>query len=262
MCLARTTKINSFRSTINISKCSGVAAAPITPPKPPAFVMPSFNIPAAPIITQPPIKAAPVFMPPVFNIPAAPMITQPPLMAAPAFVPPVFNMPAAPVMTQAPMPVFKAPVFVPQAPPPMVVVTPPPFKAPVFQPMAPPPPPPAAPPVFQPPAPPKMVIPAAPPPMAPPQMGMPWKPPGAPGAAPATAKGASTVKGTTATEFATIDVDQMLLDAESETTPAPNAESAAFGGLDIGGMVGGFLGGFAAPTAKEDKPAEGAAKTE
>jgi len=50
------------------------------------------------------------------------------------------------------------------------------------------------------------------------------------------------VKGTTATEFATIDLDQMLADAEEETTPAPNAESAAFGGLDIGGMVGGFFG--------------------
>jgi predicted lipid-binding transport protein (Tim44 family) len=64
------------------------------------------------------------------------------------------------------------------------------------------------------------------------------------------------VKGTTATEFATIDLDQMLADAEEETTPAPNAESAAFGGLDIGGMVGGYLGGFAAPIENKDKPAE------
>jgi hypothetical protein len=89
---------------------------------------------------------------------------------------------------------------------------------------------------------------------------MPWKPPGATAAARASTKGLTTVKETTATEFATIDLDKML--ADYETPPAPNDEQRAFGGLDIGGMEGGFLGGFAAPTAKEDEPAEGAAKNE
>jgi hypothetical protein len=89
---------------------------------------------------------------------------------------------------------------------------------------------------------------------------MPWKHPGATAAARASTKGHTTVKETTATEFATIDLDKML--ADYETTPAPNDEQRAFGGLDIGGMVGGFLGDFAAPATMKDKPAEGAAQSE
>ena len=88
---------------------------------------------------------------------------------------------------------------------------------------------------------------------------MPWKPPGAPAAAPAGTKGHFTVEETTiteSTEVATIDLDQMLADAEDEPTPEPNGESAAFGGLDIGGMVGGYLGGFAAPTEKPEEKFE------
>ncbi|XP_065348726.1 uncharacterized protein LOC135945182 [Cloeon dipterum] len=59
------------------------------------------------------------------------------------------------------------------------------------------------------------------------------------------------IKTTTRSVFdAYMDVDQMIRDAEYEfeTTPPPNAEKEAFGGLVIGGMVGGFLGGFASNT--------------
>jgi hypothetical protein len=56
-------------------------------------------------------------------------------------------------------------------------------------------------------------------------------------------------------------LDQLLADADAETTTVPEEESTHLGGLDNGGLLGGFLGGFPAPSAKEDKP-EGAAKIE
>jgi hypothetical protein len=52
----------------------------------------------------------------------------------------------------------------------------------------------------------------------------------------------------TTTEFATVDIDSLIEEAEDETTPKPTDDMNAFGGLDIGGMVGGFLGGFSSNT--------------
>lgn len=78
----------------------------------------------------------------------------------------------------------------------------------------------------------------------------PWRPEMPMFEAPTT----TTVKPTTTTEFAYVDIDSLIGEVESATTKAPSDEVNAFGGLDIGSMVGGFLVGFASPVVTE-KPA-------
>jgi hypothetical protein len=161
------------------------------------------------------------------------------------FTPPVFIIPVA--QTQA-APATPA-IFLPQSVIPQAVVTTRPTKPPVqfippvifnnFVPS-----PTTAPipiPAFKPP----VVVPATAP--IPKQ---PWIPFGSPYfGAPLTT---TTVKATIrTTEFATVDIDSLIDEMESETTQKPSDDVSAFGGLDIGSMVGGFLRGFAAPVNPE-----------
>jgi len=85
------------------------------------------------------------------------------------------------------------------------------------------------------------------PPAAPPIPQQPWIP-GFPQFGALQTKTTVAQTTPTTTEFATVDIDSLIEEAEGETTPKPSDDMNAFGGLDIGNMVGGFLGGFATNT--------------
>lgn len=183
------------------------------------FVTFFLNFLAAPKLSTP-ATAAFRFTPPFFNIPVAQTLAA----ATPAIFIPQFSLPQAVFA----LPPTKPPVQFSAAPfiPPVVFNNPIPTTAPI--------------PVF------KLPVVAVPAPAPIPMQ--PWIPPGLPQfGAPITK---TTVKTTTNTEYATVDIDSMIGEMESETTLKPSDEVNAFGGLDLGGMVGGFLGGFAGPAVK------------